>query len=1343
MAFDKLYYFEKTPTLSVNSELKHKRYEFGEIQTTFNMSFVLDGTKDSCKVEVYNNNSKELDPLTICWLESTNTWWVVKSDKVTRYANEIGAYYQHSISLYGAFEILNARDLTNCGFNANRYTLNEFLARLETMMDFEYPITWDFGTYADTNQTVTYLKTFQNYTPMSAIRELFDGMNLVAKLTFVTATSGDDTYISSAKITAYSKSGSVAQPLSISTFNNEEEQCSSDIESFGTRVISNVQNCVSADPIRYPAIGGTKVISDEPTVTASNCFLRLPSDIYKVNKIIISRILYVECEVGPNYIKTIEINPLNYTKETLLLYLKNVFSLTDEQWETFENDYYDAFYNAFSTMGEYELNNGGVYNKIDDTWSQPYLPIQSEATGEHGTQFEITLNDKAHGTSAIYNQKWSMYWEQGNDKIESFGWLDSKATALPNANQVYAIYFDPVQFEIRYYRSYGYPEYFDVSKTRFAVEYVPMADLKVKVDNNKEQNDSNLYNQNGKLVDSVAISKLINSHAKEISSNEITRYKTYRYYQEIPQISQVVDNNGEKYVINNISIDFYENDDNHYFMQCQFTMTKQVGCKSTMISANTNIRDYDCPQQNNVPRIQVYRDYLELDYEEEHNETPYLALEQVLSFSATTKGLVDNHTCVFSVDGTYFYQIGTSKFNLNKQFVEVADFKDNNIIGYEAGKSYQVVQVQTLLDRKASDVNTPISYVDTIGELESLKLLYCDALQLETAYEQNNATEIIGKFVQVPSEVWTYINTNQTYDILIDEPNYDKDGLEVPIFEYACQVGDNNDIIFGADFLKGESGIRIDYKVTVVDNVYITQENATAYFQNSYDATLTYDDGELALAISGNSADFKDKSLVVYCNIYGSVSGVQVYKGEYTKDGGVSTNDGTQTFQLQSHGSLSTFILTSAETYQLDNPYGGECYVPLQPTATTSFIYYVTDGTGGEFYATTVTLKYQTTKLVVNTISATQNVSITGTPITAQKDIGQNGVTYNDGTVTRIVTENKTKNYNVSGYAGTKSGSYYYTQYMQQTISEIGDYGATLSYDGPFTNVTVNGNIVNFRLRSSTQDFVSGTITASWSQNHSYTFYKYSRELIVTDYESGGTISQNNIANDYGITNLSNTLTVTEISSTAHRINIVVWSDSSTMSYSASYNYATGYYGSFNVQAEHNNVDIDSAQYTSSDPRDSLECYYDSSTQSYYFRGTIYKDSGNDISRTISYTYKEVALTVLDHSVDLYVTSGDTPRTYDIPSDEGTLYGQPTIEFTYALVDPYITIESFDTDTGEITYIAGDHDSATKKVGVRIKWTEWYRDYGLQKQEFLFAVNKCKVSGTNSLTLKVNNWKLK
>ena len=58
MARDIMYIFDK---------LTKEGSELGEIQTNFNMSFVIDGTKDSCSIVVRNFSDVEIEPYSILY----------------------------------------------------------------------------------------------------------------------------------------------------------------------------------------------------------------------------------------------------------------------------------------------------------------------------------------------------------------------------------------------------------------------------------------------------------------------------------------------------------------------------------------------------------------------------------------------------------------------------------------------------------------------------------------------------------------------------------------------------------------------------------------------------------------------------------------------------------------------------------------------------------------------------------------------------------------------------------------------------------------------------------------------------------------------------------------------------------------------------------------------------------------------------------------------------------------------------------------------------------------------------------------------------------------------------
>ena len=213
------------------------RSELGEIQTNFNLSIVIDGTKDSAKVEIINFVEEEVEPYSIVKHEATSTWWVVSHDKVERYPNENDTFlFRHNLELLGAIELLNARDLTDIGFNQNRYYIENVISRILFKSNFEFnswysvstPNQKGFRIIVQNNsialfKKVDYVKTFENYTPLSALREFLDAYNCSIKLNFEEANNSTHNLLV-ANFEIVSKTGNMTKaPINESVFNDVQE----------------------------------------------------------------------------------------------------------------------------------------------------------------------------------------------------------------------------------------------------------------------------------------------------------------------------------------------------------------------------------------------------------------------------------------------------------------------------------------------------------------------------------------------------------------------------------------------------------------------------------------------------------------------------------------------------------------------------------------------------------------------------------------------------------------------------------------------------------------------------------------------------------------------------------------------------------------------------------------------------------------------------------------------------------------------------------------------------------------------------------------------------------------
>ena len=259
--YNTIYYFSKTTG---------RRTYLGEIQNDYNMSFVVDGTKDSCKVEVLSKSvNREIEPWTVIYHSVSETFWVVSKDEVEYLMNDPqnDYIYRHNIQLLGLVELLNARDLTDCGFNANTYTVGEFINRLFSLSSFEYGIQIETNNL-NLDEKVDYTKTFENYTLLSALREFLDGYNCAVKATFTI--TQPLSRLGDLVLHIISKSGNGEEVFEEDIFTNVEQSRTIGKESFGTTVVSNAENVISTKDKTYPALGSIKASADSLTITRDN-----------------------------------------------------------------------------------------------------------------------------------------------------------------------------------------------------------------------------------------------------------------------------------------------------------------------------------------------------------------------------------------------------------------------------------------------------------------------------------------------------------------------------------------------------------------------------------------------------------------------------------------------------------------------------------------------------------------------------------------------------------------------------------------------------------------------------------------------------------------------------------------------------------------------------------------------------------------------------------------------------------------------------------------------------------------------------------------------------------------
>ena len=848
---DLLYYFDKTTFV---------RKELGEIQTNFNMSFVVDGTKDSSKINVFSYTNNEITPNTICYHLATNNWFILKNDKVSRHENENGYFYSHELQLQGAIELLNARDLPDSGFNANRYSVDDFITRLFRLSNFEYNIQINYNNNIAKDKIVDYIKTFENYTPLSALREFLDGYNCVAKLSFATKTEDDEILLDYAIIDILSKTGNVNVPIrnASEVFNDIREIKNANKSNYGTSVISNAENVVSTRTKTYPSVGSVKLSSNTNTIERETAILRLPSNIFKVNYVdMFNSKMQLRYEYDgiqtliASYDPT-DISSCTKAYNTLISRVELLPNMTEEMLNEIKAQISPQILTDQARRRFYYCDN---YDPINDLFHSEYPIIKMETTTLNDFVDCVLTNSELGKTLPKWEN--SIYYDRGKNYIEHFYFFnhngDKKASVYDDEKTLYTKINYPLgkTFTI----DIGGP-YYDISNACFIVNYIPMSDIKIKMDNDGDTIDSDLYNQNGKLNDSNSLSKVLLSYVKEIESDTITKYGTYygAYVNTLgfqsgglPNVGDLINVNDELYVINNISIDFTPNesttwleDSIGYYMVAEVSMSKKVATKSLLTSPNTNIRDYGIPQNNNVKRKQLYRDFYEFAYTKESNKHNwYLPLGKVLNLTNQAQDYKEHIaviSCQFANElnnsKVYHYQLETTTYFLKKSLYEIVDFKDNNIIGYGNQNLWSGFDLSKLfVDGNYNNYNTPISYVDNNGEIEQIRLRFATIEQLKDVYDDYTSgtayedISIYNASVFVPSDIYTGLHNN--CDFAIYESEYYKDALEVPVFEYSCQVDDTDNILLGENILdRGNNDVAYLYSYILTNN--------SAYDDNNY-----------------------------------------------------------------------------------------------------------------------------------------------------------------------------------------------------------------------------------------------------------------------------------------------------------------------------------------------------------------------------------------------------------------------------------------------------------------------------------------------------------------------------
>jgi hypothetical protein len=406
-------------------------------------------------------------------------------------------------------------------------------------------------------------------------------------------------------------------------------------------------------------------------------------------------------------------------------------------------------------------------------------------------------------------------------------------------NRKYRLY-DDSDYEV-----YLIPSYSTITTSPFAVNvvkndeiliqvaYYPISDIKVSIDNDNDAQDEKFFNQSGKVIDAVSVSKLITSHTND--SVEGTKIRNAKHFalNDILPLGQLVRDNNQLYVVSQRSIDGMVKNSNEYY-NVIYTLSRNRVARSENIIADSSVISYKTPDDNLVFRTQLYKDYIELSLQNNNQESAYLSMSKALVLSSTLAGTNFDFTVLAknsygTTPTTIRYVKSPTTFDLHKAKLINLNWQDNNVLGYRLDST------------GASYVQTPIVYTDPLGNATNFELLFLDTTNLNDAVIDYNSPTVIDRLVpftdltQVPTTFYTDdVLADGRFSIRIQEDTtagvpYAKDPFEIPVFEYMIQGNDDynqlGNIVIGNDlFSTFEGDLRYHYVIN--NGTRFTAENA-------------------------------------------------------------------------------------------------------------------------------------------------------------------------------------------------------------------------------------------------------------------------------------------------------------------------------------------------------------------------------------------------------------------------------------------------------------------------------------------------------------------------------------
>ena len=806
-----IYYFEFNEKYQ-----KYMRKELGNEEIENNKCFTIDGSGDSFKVNVYCNVELALKPNTIVLSkdeELTNYWWVVQEDKSTLIDNGL---YLHELQLVGAIEWFKFKFCYTGTFYYHRYSYFEVMQKLlyslwkPKFFDFNLDnFTSEFGSVKN-NQKFT----FKGYTIRSALSEIEKALNVDFKLKFVTTklsieetlsgTTGSQSFDPTPDGTGAYYPGNISTTISA---NYSKVVIKSVTPSSASATISSYDSLTGAISISLKSsrpnesvqvtlncTPGENVSDDKDDIYISSAYFdfihKNPTTNISHNMNLLDEKYQISQFPNKSYASRVVGRVTNVTSSTYMTYPTNGY-MNLESENSIEVDTKNAclilpFNIDRMNWIVFRSPDNGIhhYNELHDSGdtNNIYLTLRDYS----GTTYKFMLKEKFYYDNMSEDnenkKELTLWYEKGKNVIHNF----KKFLDLGN------LYYDVLGDDGK--PIYQVPK--GISSKMFRVYYYPLIDEMLITNNNDVTNDDVIYNQTCQNTDSVLAKEFINGYSESISIGTLTRCKYHNKESECFKCGDVFVKGDERYVVSSVSIDKYKD-----IVYAEYKLSKDYVAKTELISADGSIESYAIPQNNIVKRIQEYKTLIRFSDVLVENISSYLSNTFAISFLWTDRNdYAINAKCASSDGVNYYVGLQAANIETPKSTTSVFDFYDNNYCGF------RVLEVVKPLETYYAQY--PYNYVDSNGEIKSFELkikwgIDSSNFPYLTEEEYNNDDDTIAK---------------------INEPNYRKDGYEIPIFLITREYNDCNGYIFGNNVSRPANS-NLYYLTLYTSNTPITSQN--------------------------------------------------------------------------------------------------------------------------------------------------------------------------------------------------------------------------------------------------------------------------------------------------------------------------------------------------------------------------------------------------------------------------------------------------------------------------------------------------------------------------------------